>query len=148
MFESAVNSTMTFALFAFIVMVPTSPAWLAGVLVAGRTSTLPVPAVLRPSVVRWGAWFLGGLAACFTLIVGSKPNGGVHVGVFVGCALVGLAALAVSVLAAFYIGWTTRVKWMARRRTASRAVAPWGHRAGCGPVVEARLDPSAHGPGH
>lgn len=119
-----------------VLTVLSSPAWIAGVVVALKTRTMPVPMLLRAAWLRWAIWGTSGLigyaAAILAVGYSAKALDGVTA-LLAGVALLGFAA---SYVAAFYIGWTTVARIRAHRRDAGWTVRPYHE------------PPSGSAPGH
>lgn len=126
MIEAVVNTTFTLTILTVMLIALTVPGWVTGQIVARQTRTLPVPFFLRMKVVRWALWYLAGTTALVALVLATRPVGTFETGPRVVFVAISLLGYAVAMISAFYIGWTSAAKRLARRGHLASAPPPMG----------------------
>lgn len=142
MLEVILDSTITVIILTTILMMLTSPAWITGKVIARQNRVLPVPFFFRAKAMRWTLWYLSGITVLVGLVMATRPIGALETGTRVVLALIAIAALVTAMISAFYIGWTSSAKRLARKNDSASAPPPvvpgfaqevpneWSHEAG------------------
>lgn len=124
MLDAIGEGFVTTATLFMVLLVVTFPGWAIGKLVARKTRTLRVPALLRRAALRWLLWAVSGVIALMATAVATRPAGSLTPemrGVAVAVIVAGAGG---ALLVAFFIGWTATAARMAKRQAGVQLAQP------------------------